>query len=96
MKLFDPVRGIIRKKHDSIRTEQAYVDWMKRYMKRHQKDMGAKKASVGASGFFVRQTPATVRFSVLQKKGGGADRNTFNHVLGCLNKVILDIVFSVR
>ena len=30
-KLLDLVRGKIRLKHDSIRTEQAYVDWIKRY-----------------------------------------------------------------
>ena len=31
MKLLDQVRNVIRKKHYSIRTEQAYVDWTKRY-----------------------------------------------------------------
>ena len=29
-KLLDQVRGKIRVKHYSIRTEQAYVDWIKR------------------------------------------------------------------
>ena len=45
MKLLDQVRDVIRKKHYSLRTEQAYVDWIKRYIffhdKRHPKDMGA-------------------------------------------------------
>ena len=44
MKLLDQVRDVIRKKYYSIRTEQAYVDWIKRYIlfhqKRHPKDMG--------------------------------------------------------
>ncbi len=44
-KLLDLVRGKIRLKHYSIRTEQAYVDWIKRYIlhfdKRHPKDLGA-------------------------------------------------------
>ena len=31
-KLLDLVRGKIRLKHYSIRTEQAYVDWIKRYI----------------------------------------------------------------
>jgi hypothetical protein len=31
-KLFDQVRGKIRLKHYSIRTEQAYTDWIKRYI----------------------------------------------------------------
>ena len=44
-KLLDIVRGKIRLKHYSIRTEQAYVDWIKRYIlhfdKTHPKDLGA-------------------------------------------------------
>ncbi|MGI9065090.1 MAG: integron integrase [Pyrinomonadaceae bacterium] len=42
-KLLDQVREVIRMKHYSIRTEQAYVDWIKRYIffhdKRHPEDM---------------------------------------------------------
>ncbi len=44
-KLLDRVRDAIRLKHYSIRTETAYVDWIRRYIlfhdKRHPKDMGA-------------------------------------------------------
>lgn len=44
-KLLDQVRGKIRLKHYSIRTEQAYVDWIKRFVlhfdKRHPGDLGA-------------------------------------------------------
>ncbi|MCG2754828.1 MAG: integron integrase [Desulfobacteraceae bacterium] len=43
-KLLDIVRNKIRLKHYSIRTEEAYVSWIKRYIyfhnKRHPKDMG--------------------------------------------------------
>ncbi|MCL4315342.1 MAG: integron integrase [Gammaproteobacteria bacterium] len=43
-KLLDQVRGKIRLKHYSIRTEQSYLDWIKRFIlfhgKRHPKDMG--------------------------------------------------------
>jgi integron integrase len=43
-KLLDQVRDAIRLKHYSIRTEESYVDWIKRYIlfhkKRHPKDMG--------------------------------------------------------
>ncbi|MEJ5277555.1 MAG: integron integrase [Thermogemmata sp.] len=43
-KLLDQVRDAIRLKHYSIRTEEAYVDWIKRFIlfhnKRHPKDMG--------------------------------------------------------
>jgi hypothetical protein len=44
-KLLDQVRGKIRLKHYSIRTEQCYVDWIKRFIvfqrKRRPKEMGA-------------------------------------------------------
>jgi glucan phosphorylase len=49
MKLLDQVRAVIRKKHYSIRTEQAYVAWAKRFIlfhgKRHPKDMGEEEIS---------------------------------------------------
>ncbi len=44
-RLLDQVRDLIRLKHYSIRTENAYVNWITRYIlfhkKRHPKDMGA-------------------------------------------------------
>lgn len=44
-KLLDQVRGKIRLKHYSLRTEQAYTDWIKRFIlhfgKKHPRDMGA-------------------------------------------------------
>lgn len=44
-KLLDQVRGKIRVKHYSIRTEQAYLDWIKRFIlhfdKQHPKNLGA-------------------------------------------------------
>jgi hypothetical protein len=46
-KLLDQVRGKIRLKHYSIRTEQAYLDWIKRFIlhfdKQHPKDLGAEE-----------------------------------------------------
>src|SRR5712692_1194600 len=63
-KLLDQVREVIRMKHYSIRTEQAYIEWIKRYIffhdKRHPDQMGeheirtfisdlASKKSVSAS-----------------------------------------------
>jgi len=47
MKLLDQVRDVMRRRHYSIRTEQAYVEWIKRFIlfhgKRHPKDMGEKE-----------------------------------------------------
>ena len=44
-RLLEQVRGRIRFKHYSIRTEQAYLDWIKRFIrflgKHHPNDMGA-------------------------------------------------------
>ncbi|MBW2344195.1 MAG: tyrosine-type recombinase/integrase [Deltaproteobacteria bacterium] len=49
MKLIDQVRVVIRKKHYSYRTEQTYVDWIKRFIffnnKQHPKDLGEKEIS---------------------------------------------------
>lgn len=46
-RLLDQVRDKIRLKHYSIRTEQAYTDWIKRFIlffdKRHPRDMGARE-----------------------------------------------------
>jgi len=44
-KLLDQVRDAIRLKHYSIRTEETYVDWIKRFIlfhggKRHPRHMG--------------------------------------------------------
>jgi integron integrase len=46
-KLLDRVRAEIRLRHYSIRTEEAYVDWARRFIlfhnKRHPKEMGAEE-----------------------------------------------------
>lgn len=46
-RLLDQVRNKIRLKHYSIRTEQAYAQWIKRFVlhhhKRHPRDMGAEE-----------------------------------------------------
>lgn len=46
-KLLDQVRESIRMKHYSIRTEQSYVGWIRRFIlfhkKRHPKDMGVRE-----------------------------------------------------
>jgi integron integrase len=48
-KLLDQVRDVIRRKHYSIRTEQAYVDWIKRFIiyhdKRHPSEMAEEEVT---------------------------------------------------
>ena len=47
IKLLDQMRLVLRLKHMSIRTEEAYVLWVRRFIlfhhKRHPKDMGAQE-----------------------------------------------------
>ena len=49
-KLLDQVVAKMHAKHDSLRTQKTYVDWIKRYIwhfdKRHPKDMGAAEVEV--------------------------------------------------
>jgi integron integrase len=46
-KLLDQMRDVLRLKHLSLRTEKAYISWVKRFIlfheKRHPKDMGASE-----------------------------------------------------
>jgi hypothetical protein len=61
-KLLDQLRGRIRLKHYSLRTEQAYVQWAKRYLffhgMRHPAEMGKQEieafltALAGCMGWF--------------------------------------------
>ena len=48
-KLLDEVRDLIRVRHYSIRTEEAYVRWIKEYIffhdKRHPREMGEREVS---------------------------------------------------
>ncbi|MCP4625173.1 MAG: integron integrase, partial [bacterium] len=62
MKLIDDVCTVIRKKHYSIRTEQAYVDWIKRFIffhgGRHPSELGEKEISKFISHLAVKQNVA--------------------------------------
>ena len=58
-KLLDQVRQAIRSKHYSIRTEEAYVGWIKRFIffhgKRHPKEMGRPEIEAFLSHLAVEQ-----------------------------------------
>jgi len=72
-KLLDQVREVIRLKHYSLRTEQAYVNWIKRYIlfhnKRHPSEMGESEirafVSDLASKKSVSSSTQTVALSAL-------------------------------
>jgi Phage integrase, N-terminal SAM-like domain len=57
-RLLDQVRDRIRRKHYSIRTEQAYVDWIRGFVlhhnKRHSRDMGVAEVE----GFLTHRAVA--------------------------------------
>jgi Phage integrase, N-terminal SAM-like domain len=52
-KLLDEVRDVIRRKHFSIRTEQAYTDWIKRYILFHGKRHSREMAEVEVTQFLT-------------------------------------------
>ena len=61
-RLLDRVRDKIRLKHYSIRTEQAYVDWIKRYIifrgKRHPSELGAPEVEAFLTHLAVERNVA--------------------------------------
>jgi integron integrase len=61
-KLLDQVRDAIRLKHYSIRTEQAYVGWIKRYIyfhgMRHPSEMGAPEVEAFLTYLAVKENVA--------------------------------------
>ncbi len=69
-KLLDRVREIIRIKHYSIRTEQAYLQWIRRYIrfhgKRHPRELGADALTAFLSDLAIRgQVSATTQNQAL-------------------------------
>jgi hypothetical protein len=65
-KLLEQVREVIRRKHYSIRTEQAYCDWIKRFVRfhnlRHPRETGA--AEIG------QKLRATLKMNVASREPG--------------------------
>ncbi len=61
-KLLDQVRDLIRLKHYSIRTEQAYLGWIRRFIlfhnKRHPKDMGKPEVEAFLTHLAIRENIA--------------------------------------
>ena len=61
-KLLDQMRDLIRVKHYSIRTEEAYVNWARRYIlfhdKRHPREMGAPEIAAFLTHLAVNEDVA--------------------------------------
>ncbi len=58
-RLLEQVRDVVRRRHYSIRTEQAYVHWIKRFIlfhgKRHPRQMGAREVEAFLTHLAVAQ-----------------------------------------
>jgi hypothetical protein len=58
-RLLDQVREVLRLKHYSLRTEETYVGWIKRFIffhqKRHPREMGESEIVAFLSDLAVRQ-----------------------------------------
>ena len=52
-KLLDQVRDVIRRKHYSIRTEQTYVDWIRRFILFHKKRHPSEMAEEEVTAFLT-------------------------------------------
>jgi site-specific recombinase XerD len=52
-KLLDQVRDVIRRKQYSVRTEQAYIDWIKRFIVYHNKRHPAEMAEEEVAQFLM-------------------------------------------
>lgn len=61
-KLLDLAKDILRRKHYSIRTEEAYISWMIRHIhfhnKRHPKDMGVPEIEAFLTHLAVEENVA--------------------------------------
>ncbi|OQY26693.1 MAG: integrase [Candidatus Cloacimonetes bacterium 4572_55] len=82
-KLLDQVRNVIRVKHYSIRTEETYVDWIKRFIlfhgKTHPKDMGEAEIN------------AFLTHLAVDKKVAASTQNQALNAILFLYKQVLDI-----
>ena len=52
-RLLDLVRGVLRRKHYSIRTEQCYVEWIKRFILFHGKRHPAQMDKIEVTAFMT-------------------------------------------
>jgi len=72
-KLLDQVRDVIRRKHFSIRTEQSYVDWVRRFILFHNKRHPREMAEAEVTEFLTHLA-----------RDGGVAASTQNQALSAL------------
>ena len=80
-KLLDQVRSLIRMKHYSIRTEQTYISWIKRFIvfhnKRHPADMGTREIEAFLTDLAVNR-----------KVAASTQNQAFNAIIFLYNQVL--------
>ena len=80
-RLLDLVRGVLRRKHYSIRSEQSYGDWIKRYIlfhgKRHPAQMGKEQVTAFPTHLAVQR---------------GVAASTQNHALSAILFLYRDVL----
>jgi hypothetical protein len=61
-RLLDEVHDVIRRQHYSIRTEQAYVDWIRNVVCTHADDVGRRRspARILRSPTVIRRSPTMI------------------------------------
>src|SRR5689334_18973515 len=90
-KLLDHVREVIRRKHYSIRTEQAYCDWIKRFIlfhhKRHPSEMAEAEITEFLTDLAVRGNVAAATQNQALSALLFLYRDVLEQQIGWLNKV---------
>jgi integron integrase len=91
-RLLDQVREAVRLRHYSIRTEQAYVDWIKRFIrfhgKRHPRELGAAEVEAFLTHLAVAHNVA----AATQNQAKSAILFVYRAVLGTELPWLTDIV----
>jgi len=90
-KLLDQVREVIRLKHYSLRTEETYVQWIKRYIlshhKRHPREMGAPEIQAFLSDLAVRLNVAASTQNQAMNALVFLYREVLHQDAGCANTI---------
>jgi len=104
-RLLEQVRNAIRTKHYSIRTEESYTRWIKRFIlfhnKRHPQNMGAKEVNAFLNHLAVKrgvaastQTQTLCAIVFLYKQIFNRDLGTLDNLIRAKRKKNLPVVFT--
>ena len=62
LKLLDQVREVLRVKHYAIRTEQAYCDWIRRFIRFHQMKLREELFPSSPAAYSIARSKAGPRW----------------------------------